>query len=56
MTTEPRPLTIEANGLSHRVYHWPGEGRRDLLVVHGITNSARGRDFVCRELRLAFDV
>jgi len=49
MTIAPRPLTIAANGLSLRVWHWPGEGPA-LLVVHGITNSGRGWDFVCRQL------
>ena len=46
---EPEGLWIEANGLRHRVWHWRREGPA-LVVVHGITNSARGWDFVCREL------
>jgi N-formylmaleamate deformylase len=55
MTEGPRALTVEANGLSHRVWRWPGDGP-PLLVVHGITNSARGWDFVCRDLGTSFAV
>lgn len=46
----PEPLDISANGLSHRVWLWTSDGP-PLLVVHGITNSGRGWDFVCRELQ-----
>lgn len=49
----PTPLTIAANGLRHRVWRWEpiGAPAGDLVIVHGITNSGRGWDFVARELR-----
>jgi N-formylmaleamate deformylase len=51
----PEPLDVPANGINLRVWHWPAE-KPPLLVVHGITNSARGWDFVCRVLQADFDV
>lgn len=51
----PEPLFVKSNGLTLRVWRWAAEAP-PLLVVHGITNSARGWDFVCRELRGDLDV
>jgi N-formylmaleamate deformylase len=48
----PEPLSVSTNGVDLRVWRWPGpaEGRTPLVIVHGITNSGRGWDFVARDL------
>jgi N-formylmaleamate deformylase len=51
----PDSVDVAANGINLRVWHWQGSGP-PLLVVHGITNSARGWDFVSRALQADFDV
>src|SRR5207253_7685408 len=51
----PEALTIQSNGLNLRVWRWIADGP-PLLVVHGITNSARGWDFVCRDLQRDLEV
>jgi pimeloyl-ACP methyl ester carboxylesterase len=54
---QPESLSVPANELTHRVWAWRTSSRpgaatdaRLLVVVHGITSSGRGWDFVCREL------
>jgi len=52
---EPASLHLEANGIRLRVLRWPAD-RPPLLIVHGITNSARGWSFVCEQLSDEHDV
>lgn len=51
----PEPIDVRANGINVRVWRWAADAP-PLVVVHGITNSARGWDFVCRKLQGEFDV
>jgi len=51
----PEPIDVQTNGINLRVWRWPADAP-PLVIVHGITNSARGWDFVCRELQGEYDV
>lgn len=55
MAAAPEPRDVAANGINLRVWRWQAPAP-PLLVVHGITNTARGWDFVCRALQADFDV
>jgi pimeloyl-ACP methyl ester carboxylesterase len=49
-TRDKQLLTVDADGASVRVHHWPGEGA-DLPVVllHGLFDTGAGWDLLCRQ-------
>ncbi len=55
-TAGPTDHYVQINGLSLHSVDWGGDSRRNLLLVHGQGGTARGWDFVARELSSEFRV